>query len=405
MAYESASDHTKHNGHAEPKELEERLEHTRAEIDDTLAQIERKLTPGEILDETIEYLRYHGPGPFVTELAEQLKERPLPAALSVVGAAWATKQAASIAVTLARRPLPVVLTAVGVAWFMMAADAGDDEDFDTWRRDDEVGTDPGATLRRFGRKLRGGAARVKEAAADTFEKIHDTTAASAATAGEVAENLRDTAQRATRAAGDVASSATERVETTASHLADSAAGAAAGLKHAATEAFDATREAARSAAHSGGRMAESARGAARMAFDSSSRVAHSAREATARGGERTMQAATELEATIRRHPLVTAMLLAAVGGVVAAMLPTTEREDALIGEKAEQLKDTAWQTARDQLERGKRVVSAAAEGALEGAREAATEVAEKEGLLQTDEQQGAKGAQPTRESESGGSTY
>jgi hypothetical protein len=229
MAYESANDHTKrpHNGHAEPHELEERLEHTRAEIDDTLAQIERKLTPGEILDETIEYLRYHGPGPFVTELAEQLKERPIPAALTAVGAAWATKQAASVAAALARKPLPVVLTAVGVAWFMMAADAGDDEDFDTWRRDDEVGTEPGDTLRRVGRKLRGGAARVKEAAADTFEKVRDTTAASAASAGEVADGLcgtrvpRDARSRRSRFVGNRAR------ETTASHLADSAAAPAA----------------------------------------------------------------------------------------------------------------------------------------------------------------------------------
>src|SRR5689334_21182542 len=107
MAYDAANYYSKrqqHNGGAEPKELEERLEHTRAEIDDTLAEIERKLTPGEILDEAIEYLRLHGPGPFVTEFAEQLKERALPAALSAVGAAWATKQAASIAATLARKP-------------------------------------------------------------------------------------------------------------------------------------------------------------------------------------------------------------------------------------------------------------------------------------------------------------
>ena len=117
-----------------------------------------------------------------------------------------------------------------------------------------------------------------------------------------------------------------------------------------------------------------------------------------------MQAATELEDTIRRHPLVTAMLLAAVGGVCAAMLPASEQEEALIGEKAEQLRDTAWRAAREQIDRGKRVVSAAAEGALEGARERAAEVAEKEGLLQPEEQQqGQQSSKPTRET--GGSSY
>ena len=88
---------------------------------------------------------------------------------------------------------------------------------------------------------------------------------------------------------------------------------------------------------------------------------------------------------LKTGALVTAMLLAAVGGVCAAMLPKTEQEEALIGERAERLKETAMQTAREQLERGKRVMSAAAEGAIEGARERATEVAQQEGLMK-DEQ-------------------
>src|SRR5262245_43843046 len=129
MAYESANDDKRpHNGHAEPHELEERLEHTPAEIEERLAEVGRKLTPGEIHADR----RTHGPGPLGTGRAEQLKEAPLPAAATAVGAGWATKQAASITAALARRPLPVLLTAAGVAWFMMAPDT-DDEDFDEWR--------------------------------------------------------------------------------------------------------------------------------------------------------------------------------------------------------------------------------------------------------------------------------
>ena len=120
MAYESGYDRKHgHNGSGrEPRELEAKLEHTRAEIDETLAAIEHKLTPGELVDEAIDYLRHHGPGEFVSNLAEQWKERPLPAALSAVGAAWATKKAANVSVALARKPLPTALPALGVAWFM-----------------------------------------------------------------------------------------------------------------------------------------------------------------------------------------------------------------------------------------------------------------------------------------------
>jgi len=56
----------RHNGSthygARPEDLEARLEHTRAEIDDTLAALEQKLTPGELLDEAIGYFRSLGPG-------------------------------------------------------------------------------------------------------------------------------------------------------------------------------------------------------------------------------------------------------------------------------------------------------------------------------------------------------
>ena len=110
MAFETTNDVRKQtNGASHPEDLEARLEHTRTEIDDTLAALERKLSPGELLDETLDYLSHHGPGEVITQLARELKERPLPAALSAVGAAWMTKQSASLAVALARKPLPTAL--------------------------------------------------------------------------------------------------------------------------------------------------------------------------------------------------------------------------------------------------------------------------------------------------------
>jgi hypothetical protein len=354
-----------HNGSGNPEQLEAKLEHTRAEIDETLAAIEHKLTPGELLDETIDYLQHHGPGEFISNVAEQLREKPLPAALTAVGAAWATKRAAQLALALARRPIPTALTAVGVMWFMMEprdADYDESEWSDEQRFARHDWSRPASRLRRFGARLREGAERRFSDAAETVDHMR-RRGESTLSEGEQA------ARRATHAMSEVAGSAAHRVEETASHVMESASSAASTVKRAATEAFDVTREAARSAAESTGR------------------AAHTAKEYTMRGRESTMRAAGELEETIRRHPLFTAMFLAAVGGVVAASLPTTRREEELLGDTrdtlantAQGLADSAYETARQGFERGARVVSAAVEGAVEGAKERAAQAAGREGL-------------------------
>lgn len=68
-------------------ELESEIRMIRAEMDGTLREIERKFSPGELLDRALHQLP-GGPKDFANNLGTALRDNPLPAALTGIGMAW-----------------------------------------------------------------------------------------------------------------------------------------------------------------------------------------------------------------------------------------------------------------------------------------------------------------------------
>lgn len=67
-------------------EIQQEIEATRAELDRTMEAIERKLTPGQVLDEALGYFRSRpGSG---SDLANWIRENPVPVVLIGIGLAW-----------------------------------------------------------------------------------------------------------------------------------------------------------------------------------------------------------------------------------------------------------------------------------------------------------------------------
>jgi len=64
------------------------IERTRADIDDTLSAIEHKLSPGQLVDQGIAYLRQSNARQFTSNLGYQVRDNPLPVALVGIGLAW-----------------------------------------------------------------------------------------------------------------------------------------------------------------------------------------------------------------------------------------------------------------------------------------------------------------------------
>jgi hypothetical protein len=69
-----------------PAEIEDDIARTRAEMDETLAALERKLSPGELVDKALGYMG--GPREFYDNLGHTVRDYPVPTTLVGIGLAW-----------------------------------------------------------------------------------------------------------------------------------------------------------------------------------------------------------------------------------------------------------------------------------------------------------------------------
>ena len=78
----------RHNGGRSPDEIMDEMERTRAEMDTTLTAIELRLSPGQLFDQGLHYLRSSGGAEFFSNLGGSAKQNPMPVALVGIGLAW-----------------------------------------------------------------------------------------------------------------------------------------------------------------------------------------------------------------------------------------------------------------------------------------------------------------------------
>jgi ElaB/YqjD/DUF883 family membrane-anchored ribosome-binding protein len=71
----------------DPDTLEREIDQTRARMNQTLGALERRLTPGQIVDEAVGLFREHGRD-FAANLGSSIKENPVPAMLAALGIGW-----------------------------------------------------------------------------------------------------------------------------------------------------------------------------------------------------------------------------------------------------------------------------------------------------------------------------
>lgn len=79
--------HADHNLRA-PADIQTSIEQTREEMSATIDAIQRRLTPGQLMDQTLGYLRHSLPADFGANLANTVRDNPVPVTLIGVGIAW-----------------------------------------------------------------------------------------------------------------------------------------------------------------------------------------------------------------------------------------------------------------------------------------------------------------------------
>jgi ElaB/YqjD/DUF883 family membrane-anchored ribosome-binding protein len=322
------------------EQLERRAEQTRAQIADTLDELRRRMSPGRVLDETLDYVRDYvsdGGGEFVRNFGRQV----------------------------ARNPLPVALMGTGIAWLVMA------NEFSRRRRDDwelgeseHVAADRSAFDNDYTREVSKTASQASERASEFADRT-----------GRRMRRTRESARRGVEEIGD-------RVQSAASRLGEQAQAARSRIQ----EGVSSATEAAWDAYEQTLSAYEESSSRARRAAANISHTASTAATSAARQGRTFI-------AYVRDEPLVLAGIGITLGAIIGAALPRSRFEDELMGETSEDLKERATGTAKEQWEKGKTALAETWETAKDEAEELANSGAE------TDKQQAAEEAETRLSSE------
>jgi hypothetical protein len=79
---------SEHYDNRSPEEIQRDIERTRAEMGATIETIRQKMSPGELLDQAIDYFKHSGPSQFTSNLGETVKNNPVPVTLIGLGIGW-----------------------------------------------------------------------------------------------------------------------------------------------------------------------------------------------------------------------------------------------------------------------------------------------------------------------------
>jgi hypothetical protein len=309
------------------EQLERETESCREQLADTLDELRARMTPGEVVDQLVDYAKDTTGGQFFENLKQQIANNPLPVALMGAGFAWLMcgkgisasrlrRSAASVADNMRQRTAAV--TDQGHEWLSDSAEAvmaGRGEAFDRVTAAGTRASDTASATATVAReRIRAGTTAMSAAAADARSRAKETMGDATAQVKEAASRVRDTTE----------------------HLKDATTAAGAAFGDTVSDTYD-------RAAASAGRAATTVGSSGRDFMD-----------------------------FCREQPLVLAGIGLAVGAAMGAWLPRTQTEDQLMGDVSDEVKEQTKEFAGEQLEKAKKVG--------ERAYDAAQEEAERQGL-------------------------
>jgi ElaB/YqjD/DUF883 family membrane-anchored ribosome-binding protein len=296
-------------------------EQTRHRLAGDLDELNNRLTPGQVFDEMLTYARGSS-GTFFRALGNASRDNPIPSMLIAAGAMMFLSEKMGLNRYIAARSRdanagPSHRTDIGQASARMSNAASD-----------AIGS-ASSGVRNAADSVRSGASTAADFASDQASKVADS------------------AKKSAEAVSDTMSAAAQQARMTAHDLRDQASDAGEKMKRGAQRLSDTVQ-------------------------DYSAGVADAAERARQETLRNARQAKDTVVSFVQEQPLVSAAIGLAVGAAIAAILPSTETEDELMGEKADAVKDAVGEVASDQFQRAKAAAGKVAEEA--------TNAAQREGL-------------------------
>lgn len=295
----ASSESTQHYAH-EAEATRERLAHNLDELSD-------RLTLGQVFDEVMTYTTGGG-GTFMRAFSNATRQNPVPSLLIGAGCLMFLSEKLGLNRRMARR---------------MDGDGWGDAALPTDETDEYASSAAAAIDRSTDRAAHTGARarRLKDSATSGGRRAADFASAQG-------RKVSDATRQGAAAVGDAMSAATDTAKSTAQDMRDRAADAAS-------------------------QAAEGAQSMAETAQEYSSAMGQQAYDLAASAQERAMRATTNLKdaavSFIYEQPLLCAAMGVAVGAAIAAMLPSTQTEDELMGETSDSVKAVLGEAASDQF--------------------------------------------------------
>jgi hypothetical protein len=282
-------------------QLEREAEQTRSQLAQTLDELRQRITPGQLVDQAVDYAKDSGGGQFVRNLSRQATSNPMPVALIGAGIAWLMlsndRQPSASRPTSVDRAAEIAISAPDAA-----------------AQEREASRQTSEQIKGFGQEA---SQRASGWLSDAWDRLTDTR-----------ERFRDKAEATRSAAEEASQSVRARASDAAASISDRAASAYKAAKSGASENY--------------GRIGDQAQ-----------QARSSTAEAALRFGQSTAGATRDLLQFCKTQPLLLAGLGMALGAIIGALIPPTEAEDELMGKTSDQVKDQADNIAKGQIERAK----------------------------------------------------
>lgn len=307
-----------------PEDIESDIERTRADFSSTIEAIQQKLTPSELKNQAMDYALATKPGAIGYDIVNTVRANPIPIAMIGIGIAWlmASKRSSN---TYMRSRYPrgarssVIYTP--------------EDDYP------------------YGPLYGAGYPSDQAAASSNTGVLHRAAAATS----ETGRAVREKASELGELISDQASSIGERITSTAAALGERLTGRASSMSERAQHLGENAQT----------RFQESA-ASARARMNEMSQLSQ----------EQLYRAKDQVSHFLDEQPLVVAALGVAIGAALGAALPTTRRENELMGRTRDDLLGRAKETALEQVDTVKQSAQRLAEAATEAAKQEASRVKE-----------------------------
>jgi ElaB/YqjD/DUF883 family membrane-anchored ribosome-binding protein len=304
-------------------ELQHEIEMQRAKVENTIDQIQDKLSPGQLVDELLAYTKGGG-GEFISSLQRNVTANPLPVALLGVSLAWLMAKPAGSAEANTIRSDRHWDDSINKR---RGYTASAEDDFDEYA-EYPVTVISGDSLQRLGHTSDEHGNTYSEFTDDAGKKFKALSDEGGMRAGHFVDEAGNRFKGFTDAAGN----RVEQFRDEAGSLLDEAAGWASHTWQKAREKMHDTRDAIDAQSSAGRDRATQAGDAVRSQMDNLNQT---------------------ILTQFRDQPLVGGALAFALGAALGSALPHTPQEDALMGETADALKTKVGETASEVYEEGK----------------------------------------------------